>query len=104
MQQKNCVFCEKPAQQILLENSAAKVFFDIHPMAKGHLLIVPKQHYRTWFDIPEEEQFQLIQLLNQAKRLLDEQFVPRGYQVFSHVGRIAGQRVDHAHIHLVPVY
>lgn len=104
MMEKHCVFCEKPSREIVLENAQAKAFFDIHPMAKGHLLIVPKQHYRTWFDIPEEDQVQIIQLLNEAKQFLDQQFSPRGYQIFSHVGRVAGQRVDHAHIHLVPVY
>lgn len=101
---KGCVFCDKSPQDIVLENDQAKAFFDIHPMAEGHLLIVPKQHFTTWFDIPQDIQVEMIALLNESKKLLDQCFAPRGYQVFSHVGRVAGQKVPHAHIHLVPVY
>lgn len=46
----------------------------------------------------------MIELLNQNKKLLDQRYHPRGYQIFSHVGRNAGQQIPHAHIHLVPVY
>lgn len=102
--QNKCVFCEKPQSEIILENDQAMAFYDIHPMAKGHLLIVPKEHFQTWFDIPDDVQIQMVSLMNRAKKLLDQQYNPQGYQVFSHVGRKAGQRVAHAHIHLVPVY
>lgn len=104
MLKQQCVFCHIHSDKIVLENDGAKAIFDIHPMAKGHLLIIPKQHFQTWFDVPSDVQVQMIQLLNQAKQLLDQQLAPKGYQVFSHVGRVAGQRINHAHIHLVPVY
>lgn len=95
-----CVFCNKPA---VLENDLAKGFFDIRPMAPGHFLIVPKEHYVTFFDAPRDVQIAMVDLLDQAKTYLDEQYHPRGYQVFSHVGAAAYQKVFHAHIHLVPV-
>ncbi|WP_367341342.1 HIT family protein [Limosilactobacillus sp.] len=101
---RNCVFCHLDDNKIILQNDGAKAFFDIHPMAKGHLLVVPKQHFVTWFDIHQDIQIQMIELLNQAKTKLDQEFHPQGYQIFSHVGRVAGQRIGHAHIHLVPVY
>lgn len=78
-----CVFCNKPA---VLENDLAKGFFDIRPMAPGHFLIVPKEHYVTFFDAPRDVQIAMVDLLDQAKTYLDEQYHPRGYQVFSHVG------------------
>lgn len=101
--QTNCPFCDKPANEILLSNDLAVAFNDIHPMAPGHMLIVPRWHCQTLFDATPEEQHAMMDLLSQAKQSLDAQLHPRGYQVFSHAGQIAGQRVDHAHIHLVPV-
>ena len=102
--QKSCIFCDKPANDLILENDQAKAFYDLQPMSKGHLLIMPKGHYVTWFDVPEDVQVKVIELINDAKKQLDKQDHPQGYQVFSHVGKAAGQTVFHAHIHLVPVY
>ncbi|WP_318766843.1 HIT family protein [Lactiplantibacillus carotarum] len=96
------VFCAKT--EFLLENDLAGAFYDLHPMAKGHLLVIPKSHYPTFFDTPVGVQRAMIDLLNEAKRYLDQQFQPRGYQIFSHVGPAAGQTILHAHLHLVPVY
>lgn len=104
MVQKSCIFCKKSPEEIILENDKANAFYDIHPMSRGHLLIVPKQHFVTWFDIPENIQMKMIELMNEGKKLLDDEYHPRGYQMFSHVGKISGQKVPHAHIHLVPVY
>ena len=42
MVSSNCVFCDKAKSEIILENQQAKAFFDINPMTKGHILIVPK--------------------------------------------------------------
>lgn len=77
---------------------------DIHPMAAGHMLIVPKAHVATWFDATSADQDAMSALLNEAKSYLDARYHPRGYQIFSHIGVVAGQKVAHAHIHLVPVY
>lgn len=100
MIKNDCVFCTKPA---VIENRLAKGFYDIHPMAPGHFLIVPKDHYVTFFDAPRDVQIAMIDLMDEAKTMLDAQYHPRGYQVFSHVGAVAYQKVMHAHIHLVPV-
>ncbi|GEK29324.1 HIT family protein [Furfurilactobacillus siliginis] len=99
----DCPFCTKPDDQLILSNDLAKAFFDIHPMAPGHALIVPKAHRTTFFDATPAEQHAMTDLLDQVKTILDDQFHPRGYQIFSHVGTVAGQKVAHAHIHLVPV-
>lgn len=97
----DCVFCQKEA---VLENGRAKAFMDNHPMAPGHMLIVPKAHVATGFDAAPADQEAMSVLLNEAKTYLDARYQPRAYQIFSHVGVAAGQKVAHAHIHLVPVY
>ncbi|AEV96024.1 HIT family protein [Pediococcus claussenii] len=99
-----CVFCEKNSQEYLLENDLAVAFWDIHPMTKGHLLIIPKDHEETFFDLSDQQKRAMDKLLVEAKKMLDEMYHPAGYNIFVHVGKRAGQKVMHAHWHLVPAY
>ncbi|WP_204120768.1 MULTISPECIES: HIT family protein [Levilactobacillus] len=98
----DCVFCQKSS--IVLENDLAKAFWDNHPVRRGHLLIVPKQHYATYFDVPAETRAAMDALTFEAKALLDEKFQPAGYNIGINVAPAAGQTVMHAHIHLIPRY
>ncbi|MFC6289313.1 HIT family protein [Levilactobacillus angrenensis] len=102
MIEADCVFCQK--SEIVLENDLAKAFWDIHPVRRGHLLIVPKQHYATYFDVPATTRQAMDDLTFQAKALLDEKFAPAGYNIGINVDAAAGQTVMHAHIHLIPRY
>lgn len=98
----DCIFCQK--NEIVLENGLAKAFWDLHPVRKGHLLIVPKQHYATYFDIPGPTKQAMDALLAEGKVLLDQTYQPAGYNIGINVGAAAGQTVMHAHIHLIPRY
>lgn len=104
MQDATCVFCQKPATEIILENDLAKAFYDQHPVRKGHLLIVPKQHYATYFEVPEATLMAMQALLQAGKAFLDQEVHPAGYNIGINVGEAAGQTVMHAHIHLIPRY
>ncbi|HIW72360.1 MAG TPA: HIT family protein [Candidatus Levilactobacillus faecigallinarum] len=98
----DCIFCTK--DDVLLENDLAKAFWDLHPVRKGHLLVVPKQHYATYFDVPAATRVAMDQLVDQAKAYLDQRYQPAGYNLGINVGAAAGQTVMHAHIHLIPRY
>jgi len=98
----DCIFCQKT--DIVLENELAKAFWDIHPVREGHLLIVPKQHYATYFEVPATTKQALDDLLMTAKAFLDERYHPAGYNIGINVNPAAGQTVMHAHIHLIPRY
>ncbi|MFC6208072.1 HIT family protein [Levilactobacillus tongjiangensis] len=98
----DCVFCQK--KEIVLENDLAKAFWDTHPVRRGHLLIVPKQHYATYFDVPAPTRHAMDDLLFVAKDYLDDRYHPAGYNVGVNVAAAAGQTVMHAHVHLIPRY
>lgn len=98
----DCIFCQK--DDIVIENELAKAFWDKHPVREGHLLIVPKQHYVTYFDVPATTKQALDDLLMAGKALLDERYQPAGYNIGINVNPAAGQTVMHAHIHLIPRY
>lgn len=97
-----CIFCQP--QPYVLENERAAAFFDIHPVSLGHLLIIPKQHYATIFDVPQTDKQAMADLIDRAKTYLDERYRPDGYNIGINVGAAAGQTVMHCHVHLIPRY
>jgi diadenosine tetraphosphate (Ap4A) HIT family hydrolase len=50
-----CPFYTLPQSQIILENETVNAFYDVYPVQKGHLLIVPKRHIQSYFDATEDE-------------------------------------------------
>lgn len=102
MIEADCIFCQKTA--VVLENDLAKAFWDIHPVRKGHLLVVPKQHYATYFDVPPVTRQAMDALVFAAKDLLDTRYAPAGYNIGINSGVAAGQTVMHVHIHVIPRY
>lgn len=101
-----CVFCNQfiPNRKSLFENELAVAYFDEFPVSKGHVLIITKRHASTFFDITNEEQMAIIDLLNKCKEYIDKNYNPDGYNVGFNCGESAGQSVMHVHMHLIPRY
>lgn len=97
-----CLFCD--ASQAILRNEHAYVRFDDFPVNPGHCLIIPFRHFASFFDATPEERAALLELTDQARTLVDEQFAPGGYNLGVNIGPIAGQSVMHLHMHLIPRY
>ncbi len=97
-----CPFCA--TEGAVLGNDLAYARLDKYPVTPGHLLILPRRHVATWFDANADERQALLALLEQGRRLLDEQHAPDGYNIGINVGEAAGQTVMHLHVHLIPRY
>ncbi|GAF38533.1 diadenosine tetraphosphate (Ap4A) hydrolase [Agrilactobacillus composti DSM 18527 = JCM 14202] len=104
MEKAACVFCQRKNIKIVLENELAVAFWDSHPVNKGHLLIIPKAHKVTYFDLSDAELLAINALSRQGKALIDQTFSPAGYNVGFNVGHYGGQTVMHCHCHLIPRY
>lgn len=98
----NCVFCTE--REVLFENDLAVAFFDGFPVSNGHTLIISKRHAETFFDLTNEEQIAVLDLLNKSKKYLEKEFNPDGFNVGLNCGLAAGQSVMHVHMHLIPRY
>lgn len=99
-----CIFCqivkkEIPAQ-IVYEDEETLVFKDIHPKAKVHLLIIPKEHIAS---LGEAKNAEILGKLLWQARVLAEKFSldKTGYKIIINTGMGAGQIVFHLHIHLL---
>lgn len=97
-----CELCT-PAD-VLLEHDLAYVRFDNHSLSRGHVLVVPKRHVASFFDMTPAEQSAVLGLLNEAQRLVQRDHSPDGYNIGVNVGKAGGQSRMHVHVHLIPRY
>ena len=63
---ENCIFCkivrgEIPSQKVY-EDSDFLAFLDIHPKGTGHTLLIPKQHYPWFTDVPEDLTYPVVRI------------------------------------------
>lgn len=95
-------FLEIPPTDQLVCNRSAFAFFDRYPVTKGHVLVVTRRVVPTWWDASPEERADLMDLVQEVKSMLDEEFAPDGYNVGFNAGAAAGQTVPHLHVHVIP--
>ena len=101
----DCIFCEKlNKNEYILENELAVAIFDAFPVNKGHMLIIPKRHFASFFEANSKEVLSCMELVNKAKQYLDNEYNPDGYNIGINVGEAAGQTIFHLHIHIIPRY
>lgn len=97
-----CELC-KPAE-VIFEKPLAYARHDSNALSRGHVLVVPRRHVASFFDMTTEEKTELLQLLDQAYRFVEDRFSPDGYNIGANVGKAAGQNRMHVHFHLIPRY
>ena len=89
---------------MLFENPAAYVRYDSNSLSRGHVLVAPRRHVADFFEMTPAEQGAVLDLLNRARRFIQEQHQPDGYNIGVNVGKAAGQSRMHVHVHLIPRY
>ncbi|NLW22577.1 MAG: DEAD/DEAH box helicase family protein [Tissierellia bacterium] len=70
----------------------------------GHLLIIPKRHFKSFFDATEKEIVSIYELIHECKKILDEKYRPTGYNIGINIDESAGQTIMHLHVHMIPRY
>jgi diadenosine tetraphosphate (Ap4A) HIT family hydrolase len=97
-----CELCAP--ESVLSENELAYVRPDNHSLSRGHILVVPKRHVADFFEMTHEEQLAVVELLREARQLVQAEHSPDGYNIGVNIGEAAGQSRMHVHIHLIPRY
>ena len=88
---------EIPAYKVA-ENENFLAFLDIFPLAKGHVLVIPKKETDYLFDITSDEYLELWKFAQQVAKAMDKVIDCKRIGV-----AVIGLEVPHAHIHLVPL-
>ena len=108
MKKQDCIFCRIMSGEIpsttIYENSKFKVIMDIAPANKGHVLILPKEHYDNIYDIDTATAGELFELAVMTARALKSVLDCDGMNILQNNGTVAGQTVFHFHMHIIPRY
>ena len=98
-----CIFCEVQADRVIASNALAVAIRDNYPVTELHTLVIPKRHCATFFDLFEPERRAINQLLDKVRiDILGKDISVGGFNVGINNGEVAGQTIDHAHVHLIP--
>jgi len=100
----DCIFCKIISGEIkskfLKETAMSVSFLDAFPLAKGHVLVMPKNHHQKIQDMSIEENADLFSLVHKMVSNVDT--ITGSTLVAIHNGKDAGQEIPHVHVHLVP--
>lgn len=104
----DCIFCKLANGEIptatLYEDEDFRVALDLGPAAKGHALILPKQHYANIYELPDELAAKAMLLAKKMAAAMTEALGADGFNLVQNNGTAAGQTVFHFHLHLIPRY
>lgn len=101
----NCPFCNVESErEIIASSSLSLAFFDGFPVSPGHVLIIPRRHVASFFELTQEERKDMFNLADDVKHIVDDRFHPDGYNIGVNIGEAAGQSIFHVHLHLIPRY
>lgn len=98
------VFSDIPETDRLHSSRYFFIVPDKYPVSSGHLLIISKEHRRDFFELTDEEKKELPELITTAKKLIEKNHSPTGYNIGINCGASAGQTVFHFHCHVIPRY
>lgn len=106
---KDCVFCKIVAGELpsykVYEDGATLAFLDIHPVAPGHALIIPKStDSSNIFDISSESWAAMAETARKVAIAMEKSLSCDGVNLMMNNREHAGQIVLHPHIHLIPRY
>ena len=101
----SCVFCDYVSNnKFIMDNNLAIAVYDNFPVNKGHVLIIPKRHFASYFEATLDEITAFNELILKVKKLIDSELKPDGYNIGINIGEAAGQTIFHLHIHLIQRY
>jgi histidine triad (HIT) family protein len=102
----DCLFCkiitgEIPSQKIF-EDGKTFAFLDIHPINRGHALVVPKSHHDNMLETPEDTFTQVMRTAQFLAPKIKKALNADGINIGINNGRAAGQLIFHLHVHIIP--
>ena len=101
-----CAFCAIPAGRLpaslVYEDGQVIAFMDLRQAVPGHVVVVPRQHVDTLFDLDEDTAAHLMRIAVRIARAADAVFAPDGLNLWQSNRAAGGQEVPHVHLHVQP--
>ena len=100
----DCIFCKIVSKEIptkiLVETDSCLGFLDAFPLAKGHALVIPKNHYEKIQNMPKDLNIELFTVVHELISKIDS--LTGSTLVAIHNGKESGQEIPHVHVHIIP--
>jgi Diadenosine tetraphosphate (Ap4A) hydrolase and other HIT family hydrolases len=108
MTEEKCVFCsiankQMPAK-VLYEDEGITAVLDINPAGKGHTLVIPKQHYGSVYEMPQNQFLQFMAVADAIGYSIMLAQAPNNVDMLYTKELVKGNVTPHALIHLIPRY
>ena len=104
---EDCIFCkiirkEIPAN-VVYEDDMVIAFKDINPVAKIHIVVIPKKHIESLEKVELEKDGKYIVAIHNAIQVITRslEIEEQGYRVVTNISKNAGQEVKHIHYHIL---
>ncbi len=101
----NCIFCKIVAGAIpsrkAFEDEELLAFHDIAPWAPVHVLVIPKRHIASFYDVADGDTAMLGRMMALAPKLMREHGVANGFRSLVNTGADGHQEVPHLHLHVM---
>lgn len=88
--------------KVIFEDKLLMVIMDVNPRSDGHLLVIPKRHYKDIKDIDNEVLFHIMLIAKKMCLLIEEKLKCDGVTLEQNNG--INQEVKHFHLHIIPSY
>ena len=99
-----CIFCKIASKEIpakiLVETESCIGFLDAFPLARGHALVIPKNHYEKLQDLPTDINTEVFSTVHSLISRVDS--LTGATLMAVHNGKDSGQEIPHVHVHLIP--
>lgn len=106
MGEADCIFCKIVAGEIpshkVYEDDRVLGFLDVGPLSRGHTLVIPREHYETIDRMPDELAAACMAVVPRLSRAIVAATGAAGWNVLQNNHRVAGQAVNHVHVHIIP--
>ncbi len=101
----DCIFCKIAAGEIpsnkVYEDEKCLAFYDLNPMAKVHVLIIPKAHIASAAEVTAENSAVVGHIFSVIPTIAEKLELSDGFRVVTNCGKHAGQSVGHLHFHIL---
>lgn len=103
---EQCIFCKivnkEIPSDIVYEDDSVVAFLDLHPVSRGHTLVVPKKHTPDFLSTEDQVLEDLIPKINKVASAVMQAVNADGINISTNHGAAAGQVIFHLHFHLIP--
>lgn len=96
-----CPFCDGQKSRTFLDNEYSFLTYAMAPYHRHHLLVVPKEHKKSFLELAKEESDAIWSLIRQGAAILLE-LGYESYTVIVREGKNGAKSVEHLHYHIIP--